>query len=748
MRKLLNDKVILATLALASCVFAIDLKVPTGKGEWLLYLVPTLFTSRSRQFFYPLFFAAVCSALISIGLFHPVSASPQELELALVRRLIGLCVLWATALFLVQRKRAEAARRESEERFTSFMNHTSAAAWMKDANFRYVYVNQPFERFFQTTLEKIKGKTDFDLLPQSIAHELRAHDIKVLALEKNLGTYENVPTPDGKLRHWLVNKFPFQGAAGRKFVGGIATDVTEHKEIEEALRNSELRFRSVWDRSADGMRLTDENGIIVAVNQAFCNLTGRSAAELVGQPLAVTYQCDTDEVIRLYRQLFASRTIPARQERIVAFRDGQTIEVEFANSIIELEGQPALCLGIFRDISERKRHEEQRLALERKLLDGQKLESLGVLAGGIAHDFNNLLTGILGNAGLCLMQGSENLSIRPYLQNIETICLQAAELCKQMLAYSGRGHFVLQNLSFNSLVEEMTQLLRISIAKKVVLKFELADNLPAIEADAAQIRQVLMNLIINASEAIGESGTIVIRTGVLRADRTHLSESYLSPDLPEGEYVYLEVADSGCGMSAATKAKIFDPFFTTKFTGRGLGLAAVLGIVRGHKGMLKVSSELGRGSTFKLLLPCAESAVPKTAEPDLSSRNWRGSGTILVVDDEESVRLIATRMLELFGFTVMTAADGREGVETFRANQEKISAVILDMTMPHLNGEEAFREIRRIRSDAKVLLVSGYNEQDAIDRFAGRGLDGFLQKPFKPDELRDKLKTILKKKNG
>lgn len=207
----------------------------------------------------------------------------------------------------------------------------------------------------------------------------------------------------------------------------------------------------------------------------------------------------------------------------------------------------------------------------------------------------------------------------------------------------------------------------------------------------------------------------------------------------------MEVADFGCGRSAATKAKVFEPFFSTKFAGRGLDLAAVPGIVRGHKGVLKVRSELDRGTNFKLLLSCSE-AKAMTPEPNQSpSKNWRGTGTVLVVDDEASVRAIATRMLELFGFSVLVASDGREGVEMFRANKDTISVVILDMTMPHLNGEEAFHEIRRIRSDAQVLLVSGYNEQDAIDRFAGHGLAGFLQKPFSPIELRDKLRRILEK---
>jgi len=721
-----------------------------GMGEWLLYFIPTLFTSRSRHLFYPLLFAAFCTVLISVGLFYPASSmSPHEVELGLVRRLIGLTVLWSTALFLVQQKRAKAAHSESEERFSAFMNNSAAVAWMKDEKFNYVYINRPFERFFQTTLEKIKGKNDFDIWPETFAHKLRTNDTEVITSEKNLETCESVPAPDGKLHHWLVYKFPFKDAAGRKFVGGMAVDISEQKKMEEAMLNSESRFRSVWDSSVEGMRLTDENGIIVAVNKAYCELSGMSADQLIGQPFSVTYECDAGEVIRIYKQRFACRTIPSLLERSVAFRTGQTIEVEFANSMVELEGQPPLCLGIFRDISLRKKHESERLALERKLLDGQKLESLGVLAGGIAHDFNNLLTGVLGNAGLCLMQSSEMSPIRSYLLNIEKICVQAADLCKQMLAYSGRGHFLIQKVSLNLLVEEMTQLLRISIAKKVILKFDLASNLPAIEADASQIRQVLMNLIINASEAIGEkSGVISLRTGIMRADRAYLSESYLAPELPEGDYVYLEVADSGCGMSPATKAKIFDPFFTTKFTGRGLGLAAVLGIVRGHKGALKVYSELNKGTTFKLLLPCAETGAAKMGSPDSSPRNWRGSGTILVVDDEDSVRTIAARMLELFGFSVLLAADGRQGLETYRIHQEKISAVVLDMTMPHLNGEELFREIRRIRSDAKVLLVSGYNEQDATDRFAGKGLDGFLQKPFKPDDLRDKLKTILETKTA
>ncbi len=747
MRQSLFDKTIVTTLAFASVIFAVDLVVPAGIGEWMLYFVVLLFTPRSRRLLYPIFFAALCTLFIGVGFFFPdFSGAPFDLEFGIHRRLIAVFVLWAIAVYLVQRKFSEMQRRESQKRFSAFLNNTSTVAWMKDENFRYVYTNEPFQRFLKKNPDQIHGKTDFDFWPEQIARELRAHDQQVFASDKNLETTETIPDAEGQVHHWLIHKFPFRDAKSHRFVGGMGVDLTGQKHVEEALRNSELRFHSVWNSSADSMRLTDKDGKIVAVNPAYCRLVGLSEAQVVGQLFPTTYKCDLEEVLKLYRERFAHRTIPPLLERTVEFPSGKILELEFSNSFLDFEGQPALCLAIFRDVTGRKQHEDQRLDLERKLLDGQKLESLGVLAGGIAHDFNNLLTGILGNAGLCLIQTSEVSPIRPSLENIEHICLQAADLCKQMLAYSGHGHFIIQKIDLNQLVGEMTQLLKISIAKKVVLKFDLGEKLPAIEADAAQIRQVLMNLIINASEAIGDrNGIISIRTGVTHADHSYLAEAYLSPELPEGDYVYLEVADSGSGMSAATQAKIFDPFFTTKFTGRGLGLAAVLGIVRGHKGALKVYSEPGKGTTFKLLLPCC-SAEPTIIEPAKTpSKNWRGSGTILVVDDEEGVRKIAARILELFGFSTLLASDGREGVEMFRAHQGKISAVILDMTMPHLNGEEAFREIRRIRSDARVLLVSGYNEQDATDRFAGKGLDGFLQKPFKPDELRNKLREILEK---
>ena len=427
-------------------------------------------------------------------------------------------------------------------------------------------------------------------------------------------------------------------------------------------------------------------------------------------------------------------------------KTGDPIDVEARIFTVKSPGDGGvLCLGtVMRDITERKRAEEERKKLEAKLQQAQKLESLGVLAGGIAHDFNNLLMGVLGNADIALLELPPESPARGELQNITTAALRAAELTKQMLAYSGKGKFVVEALNLSKLVEEIGDLLQVSISKKVVLKYNFAEDLPPIEADAAQIRQVVMNLIINASEAIGEkSGVVAVSTGVIEADRSYLSETYLDENLPEGDYVSLEVADTGCGMDEQTRRKIFDPFFTTKFTGRGLGLAAVLGIVRGHGGALKIDSEPQRGTTFKVLLPASQKPAEESVGPSATEQEWRGSGVILVVDDEEAVRITAERMLEMRGFTVLTAEDGRAALEVFRSRADEIVVVLLDLTMPHLDGEETFWELRRIRPDVRVILSSGYNEQDATDRFAGKGLAGFLQKPYGLRPLIEKIRQIL-----
>jgi len=372
--------------------------------------------------------------------------------------------------------------------------------------------------------------------------------------------------------------------------------------------------------------------------------------------------------------------------------------------------------------------------LEARMLHAQKLESLGVLAGGIAHDFNNLLVGILGNVGLALRELPADTTAEPLLRDVQRAAGRAAELTAQMLAYAGKGHITVRAVNLNAVVAEIAGLLAAVISKKATLRTDFATELPDVAGDATQIRQVVMNLITNASDALGErSGTITVRTWTTMADRALLATGYVDERLPEGRYVCLSVADDGVGMNAETQARIFDPFFTTKFAGRGLGLAAVLGILRGHRGAIRLESEPGRGACFTVLLPCAEKvpSEPAAAESGIRPRPAEGA-MVLIADDEPAVRSVARRVLERAGYRVCVAGDGRAAIEVFKANAADISAVLIDMTMPQLRGDEVIVELRRLKPDVRVVLSSGFIELEAA-----RALEHvrFLPKPWTPEAL-------------
>ena len=373
---------------------------------------------------------------------------------------------------------------------------------------------------------------------------------------------------------------------------------------------------------------------------------------------------------------------------------------------------------------------------EERLRHAQKLESLGVLAGGVAHDFNNLLTGILGNASLALSRLEPSSPVRGKLEQIETATVRAADLTKQLLAYAGKGRFVVAPLDLNDVATEMTGLLNAAVTKTSTIRRELAPELPAIEADVTQIRQLLMNLMTNASDALEDGpGVIRLATGVV-AESELDSVHPMPPAEPAADgWVYLEVEDTGSGMDAETQAKMFDPFFTTRFAGRGLGLSAVLGIVQGHGGAVNVRSVQGDGTTVRVYFPAVMRPVEAANRHDPVTTVARRSGTILIVDDEAGVREVARAMLEDRGFTVLTADDGRAGLEVFRERSGEIQAVLLDMTMPEMDGATAFGELQRIRADVPVVLSSGFNEREVTQRFVDRGLAGFIQKPYRADEL-------------
>ena len=382
------------------------------------------------------------------------------------------------------------------------------------------------------------------------------------------------------------------------------------------------------------------------------------------------------------------------------------------------------------------------ITLETNLQHTQKLETLGILASGIAHDFNNLLVTILGNADLALLKLSSDSPLYHSIDNIKKASLRASGLTNQMLAYSGKGSFIVEPIDLNILVDEMAHLLKVSISKNITLKFSFAENLPTIEADTAQIRQVVMNLITNASEAIGENiGSITIKTGVINTEKEQVSDK----NLDRGKYVYIEISDTGCGIDEKTKAKIFDPFFTTKLTGRGLGLSVVHENVRGHKGSISITSEPYKGTVFTVYFPFSGKPLKVADEEVLPSDEILiAGGGILVIDDEQDVLEVVKTMLETIDFKVYTASSGREGIEFFRNNADNIDIILMDITMPNMNGEEAFRKIRKISADIPVIFSSGYSEHDVKQQFKEYYTADFIQKPYQIKTLTGKINMILR----
>lgn len=513
----------------------------------------------------------------------------------------------------------------------------------------------------------------------------------------------------------------------------VFRDISERRKAQQ----DSAFLAAMIESTDDAVVGKSPEGIIRSWNAGAERLYGYQAEEVIGRPMADLLpperrheESDILERLRSGSPVYRSETVRQR-------KDGTLIDVELTISPIrDKSGEIIGVSHIAHDISEQKRTAEQ-------MRQTQKLESLGILAGGIAHDFNNLLTGILGNASLALEDVPSDSPARMPIESVVEAGERAALLAGQMLAYSGKGHFVLEHINLAQRIREILPLIKASIPSHVELVLQLRNSLPAIEADAAQMQQLLMNIIINGAEAIPENrrGSVTITTSRYEVSPNG-GGAASEGDLAAGEYVLLEVTDTGSGMDEATRARIFDPFFTTKFTGRGLGLAAVLGIVRGHHGNIEVASKPGEGTTFRILLPAAE----ETSDNEVESRiptgaDHRGSGVILVVDDEHVVRAMARQTLERYGYTVLLAEDGAQGVETYRREAGNLKCVILDLTMPAMGGEEALARMKAADPDVPIILSSGFNEAQALRRFEGKGLSGFLQKPYRAPVL---LETVLR----
>jgi CheY-like chemotaxis protein len=396
--------------------------------------------------------------------------------------------------------------------------------------------------------------------------------------------------------------------------------------------------------------------------------------------------------------------------------------------------------------------------MQMQLLHSQKLESLGVMAGGIAHDFNNILQSILGN----MEMASKNLAPGSEPQKFIAIAtksgMQAAHLTSLILAYTGRGFITRKELNLNELVNDNADMLRTAASTNVSMELSLHEELPGIMADEASIQQVVMNLVMNAAESIEENpGFVKVSTGIQNCDQTFLDDSLLEEKPEPGSFVFLEVRDNGCGMGEETLKRLFDPFFTTKFTGRGLGMSAVMGIMKTHAGALFVESEVGKGTTFRVLFPVSEAAPPATAQshphpdslPDREGilreeKKSSLSGLVLVVDDEKSVLKTCAMMVELCGLKVITACDGVDAVTKFREHADEIDLVLMDLTMPNMGGLEAMREIYGIRGDTRLILSSGFNKEELSGRITGQPPSGFIRKPYNMAELETELRRVMR----
>ena len=491
------------------------------------------------------------------------------------------------------------------------------------------------------------------------------------------------------------------------------------------LKSSEPRFQLLIEQNIDGMVIVGPDGKIRFVNPAAETLYGQTWVDLIGSGFGFPLvEGETTEI----------EIIPP---------GGDPVQVEMRIVEIDWEDEQAY-LASLRDITFRKLAEEERKREEIQMQQVQKLESLGVLAGGIAHDFNNLLMTIVAHAGLAAKKLPAGTQSRDHLLKIEQAALRGGELANQMLTYAGQGKPIIHAINLSKLVEEMGHLLAVSISKRVSLFYDFAPSLPLVSVDPAQMRQVVMNLIINASEAIGDRvGTITLRTGKMFVTEDYLSECHVRGECTNEECVYLEVADTGVGVEPDVIEKIFDPFFTTKFTGRGLGLAALLGIVRLHGGTIKVSSQVGEGTAFRIIVPSVPGMENVKDETPTSHASLKGKGMILVVDDEEDVLIAAQLILEDIGFSVVGAEDGLSGLDLFRQHSDEIRAVLLDLTMPKMSGEELFEEMRRIRPDVPVILSSGYSEEEALRQFPGRQFNAFIHKPYQIDALIETFKHVL-----
>ncbi|HEY5298870.1 MAG TPA: PAS domain S-box protein [Verrucomicrobiae bacterium] len=628
----------------------------------------------------------------------------------------------------LERVRAEEQLRESQRRFRDLFENSPDAIFVEDLDGTVLDVNLAGCVLHGLTREQLIGKNSLnDLIPAAHRENARRDFQKLTSGALSLSEGESL-TVDGKIT-------PVEVRAGRiEFSGQPALllhvrDITERRTAETARKSSELLFHSVWENSVDGMRLTDETGVTIAVNGAFCNLVKMEASAMEGKSFAIIYAGSEKpaEMIEIRHQNFLRRELPAKTERSYNLHNGHQAMFEMSHSFVEVPGQPLLMLSLFRDITTQRRLEEQ-------LRQSQKMEAIGQLAGGVAHDFNNILTVIHGHASLLGSSDLDEASARS-AQQITQAAERAAGLTRQLLTFSRRQLIQPKKLDMNRIVGRMTDMLGRLLGEDIALKLNYSQSLAIVEADVGMMEQVLLNLAVNARDAMPRGGQLSVRISVVELNDSPLNGH---PEARLGKFVCVSKTDTGTGIAPENLSHIFEPFFTTKEVGKGtgLGLATVYGIVKQHQGWIEVESALGKGSTFRIFIPYAGEEAVETERPTSQITVRGGVETILLVEDEKPVRELVARILQKYGYQVLQAETGAKAVEVWREKKDGIHLLLTDLVMPeNMNGRELAETLWRDQPELKVIFTSGYSADIVGKDFKLEPEVNFLQKPYQPQTL-------------
>jgi len=610
---------------------------------------------------------------------------------------------------------------------------------------KIVWANEKLAKILRYSKSELEGDTSQKLYPSQEAYKQLGKDAyPEIAQGREYVTVQELIRGDGSHMWGRYNGKAVDSSDLDKGTIWILEDITDRRLAEE----QQSQFAAIITSSTDAIISKTLEGIVTSWNPAAERMFGYSQQEMLGQSMALLMPPDrTEEEVHILDSIKRGINIE-HYETTRLKKNGDTFPVSVTISpIIDKSGAITGASKIVRDISERKKEEQEKHALEQQFLQAQKMESLGVLAGGIAHDFNNILAIIKGNCSLAMM---DEKNCEAYIGKIDKATDRAAGLCRQMLTYAGKAQFTSSQINLWMLVDEMVNMLRTTLPQNVVIKPNIKSDIPFVNGDASQIRQIVMNLIINAAEAIGDNqGEIQVSLTKEVIKGGQIVNDYHAKAIPPGWYDCLEVTDTGCGMDDETMQRIFEPFFTTKFTGRGLGMSAVLGIIMSHNGSLQLFSRPGQGTTFKIYLPVLiNDSAEESLDLTVSSEPWTGSGTILLVEDEELIREIAKDMLQMLGFTVIDALNGQEALDLYKKSAESVVCVVTDLGMPVMDGYNLFSELKKLKPNLPIVVSSGFGESVVTTRIALEAIAGLVSKPYSFDKLREVMKNVFDLKIG